>query len=139
VAQNDLYYTGLAVININAQPVTATIEVYNVDGSLVATGQHQIPPGSRFSKERMGTRIPTLREVLSEVAGKLLINIEMANYASPRDRLPIEVVILVKELNLGRRVLLSSFNPLALIANAGFTALISIQKLTNQRFTDDKR
>jgi len=71
--------------------------------------------GSRFSKEYSGVRIPTLREVLAEIAAKLLVNIEMTNYTNPRDLLPEAVTALVKELDLERRVLLSSFHPLALL------------------------
>lgn len=74
----------------------------------------ELDAGSRFSQEFAGERIPMLDEVLAELDRKLLINVEMSNYASPRDALPRRVVELVRRHHMERRVLLSSFNPLAL-------------------------
>jgi hypothetical protein len=50
VAQDDLYFTGLATINPNAQAVGVTVEVYSAEGTQVATGTQQVPAGGRFSK-----------------------------------------------------------------------------------------
>jgi len=70
--------------------------------------------GSSFSPEFAGERIPILDEVFAELGAKSLINVEMTNYASPRDSLPERVVELVFTFGLESRVLLSSFNPFAL-------------------------
>jgi len=75
----------------------------------------RLDAGSRFSEEYSVTRIPTLREVLTELATKLLVNVEMTNYANPLDRLPEAVAALVKEIGVENKVLLSSFNPIALL------------------------
>jgi hypothetical protein len=50
VAQNDLFFTGLAALNPNPVAVTATIVVYDVEGAVIAQGSRQIPPNGRFSK-----------------------------------------------------------------------------------------
>ncbi|MBE9479756.1 MAG: glycerophosphodiester phosphodiesterase [Chloroflexi bacterium] len=71
--------------------------------------------GSRFDARFAEEKIPTLEEVFSAVGNKILINVELKNYASPFDRLPEIVVALVKKKGLSDCVLLSSFNPIALI------------------------
>jgi glycerophosphoryl diester phosphodiesterase len=72
--------------------------------------------GTRFSLEFAGERVPTLDEVFAELGGRLLLNVEMTNYVTPRDALPQRVVELVRRHTLERQVLLSSFNPVALRA-----------------------
>jgi glycerophosphoryl diester phosphodiesterase len=71
--------------------------------------------GSHFSEDFKGESIPTLELVLKELGEKLLINIELTNYHRPWDRLPHAVIRLVKEYHLEERILLSSFNPWALV------------------------
>ncbi len=71
--------------------------------------------GSMFDARFAGEKISTLEEVFSTVGKKILINVELKNYASPFDLLPEVVVDLVREARLSDRVLLSSFNPIALI------------------------
>lgn len=70
--------------------------------------------GSHFSPAYAGEKVPTLDEVFDAVGSQLLINVEMGNYASPRDALAEAVVDVVRRHKMERRVLLSSFNPLAL-------------------------
>lgn len=70
--------------------------------------------GAHFSAEFAGEPVPTLEEVLEAVGSRLLVNVEMGNYATPMDRLPEVVVEAVRRQGLQGRVLLSSFNPLAL-------------------------
>jgi glycerophosphoryl diester phosphodiesterase len=72
--------------------------------------------GSRFSAPFAGERIPTLAEVFESLGQRCLINVELTNYASPRDSLPQRVAQLVRDFHLEARVLLSSFNPIALRA-----------------------
>jgi glycerophosphoryl diester phosphodiesterase len=75
----------------------------------------QLDAGSHFSIKFAQERIPTLDEVFQNVGSNLLINVEMTNYARPRDRLPQKVIALIHEYGLDNRILLSSFNPWALI------------------------
>jgi glycerophosphoryl diester phosphodiesterase len=59
--------------------------------------------------------VPSLANVFRSIGQEILINVELKNYTSPTDNLPDKVVALVMEYNLEDRVLLSSFNMLALI------------------------
>lgn len=70
--------------------------------------------GSFFSAQFRGEPIPTLAEVFEAVGERVLINVELTNYASPRDALVEKVVALVKKYHLEERVLFSSFHPLNL-------------------------
>lgn len=58
-----------------------------------------------------GQRIPTLVEVFENFGGRFLINIELKNYSSIFDALPIQVAKLVKKFQLEDSVVISSFNP----------------------------
>ena len=58
-----------------------------------------------------GQSIPTLDEVFEEFGGRLIINVELKNYTSVFDGLPIETAKLVKKHQLGESVIVSSFNP----------------------------
>jgi len=58
-----------------------------------------------------GERIPTLEEVLDTFGGQCLINIELKNYASPFDALPVIVAKKLKNYGFPEKLLISSFNP----------------------------
>ena len=70
--------------------------------------------GSFFHPAFQKERIPTLQEIIEVVGKDLLLNIELTNYANPRDELPEAVIAVVRAHQLEARVLLSSFNRLAL-------------------------
>ena len=61
-----------------------------------------------------GEHIPTLQEVLAKLGGQCLLNIELKNYASPFDRLPVVVAQMVKDAALVDSVIISTFNPVNL-------------------------
>jgi glycerophosphoryl diester phosphodiesterase len=61
--------------------------------------------GEAFS----GEKIPTLAEVFATVGGKLKINVELTNYATPEDGLPEKALALVRDFHLEDSVLFSSF------------------------------
>ena len=58
-----------------------------------------------------GEKIPPLSEVLTHFAGRFLINIELKNYSSIFDSLPIKVAEMIKTHKCAQSVLISSFNP----------------------------
>ena len=58
-----------------------------------------------------GEKVPLLSDVLDQFGGKFLINIELKNYTSIFDSLPLEVSKLINTYNLVEDVLISSFNP----------------------------
>lgn len=71
--------------------------------------------GLKFSPEYKTEKIPTLAEVFETMGGQIMINVELANYASPLDDLPDKVISLINQFKLDSCVLLSSFNIIALI------------------------
>jgi glycerophosphoryl diester phosphodiesterase len=75
----------------------------------------KLDAGSHFNKSFEGEKIPSLEEVYDAIGSKIFINVEIKNYASPRDNLPEEVADLTNKFNLSERVIFSSFNPYALI------------------------
>ncbi len=75
----------------------------------------ELDAGMKFDARFAGERIPTLKEVLEAVGDKVLVNVELTNYAHPLDALPSKAISLVRELGLERRVFFSSFNPVALM------------------------
>ncbi len=74
----------------------------------------ELDAGCYFDATFCGERIPTLDEVFETLGQKIFINVELKNYASPFDDLPKKVASLAKKHNLAKRMLCSSFNPLAL-------------------------
>ncbi len=58
-----------------------------------------------------GETLPTLPEVFDRFGGKFLINIELKNYSSLFDRLPVVVAEHVNAFGLTGSVIISSFNP----------------------------
>jgi glycerophosphoryl diester phosphodiesterase len=75
----------------------------------------RLDAGGRFGERFINERIPTLGEVFEAVGHRLLINVELTNYGSLFDRLVSAVLEQVHEHELEERILLSSFNPVALL------------------------
>ncbi len=71
--------------------------------------------GAYFGDSFSGERVPILSEVFDILAGKILINVELTNYATLFDRLPEKVISLIVSRGMENDVLISSFNPVALI------------------------
>jgi len=65
--------------------------------------------GSFFSANFSAEKIPTLEDVFKTVGNKTLINVELTNYNTPRDHLVESVCMLVKQFNLQKHVMFSSF------------------------------
>jgi glycerophosphoryl diester phosphodiesterase len=74
----------------------------------------ELDAGSHFSNAFKGEKIPTLAEVFEAVGHQVFINIELTNYASPRDQLPNLTAALVRKFGLQERIMFSSFNHFAL-------------------------
>jgi len=70
--------------------------------------------GVRFSPQFAGERIPTLLEVATWAQGGMLLNIELKSLSIRNDGLEEKVIEIVHQCGLQGRVILSSFNPLAL-------------------------
>ncbi|MFH1184943.1 MAG: glycerophosphodiester phosphodiesterase family protein [Chloroflexota bacterium] len=65
--------------------------------------------GSHFSGQYQGEKIPFLEEVLEAFGKKLLINVELRNYWTPRDGLADRVCELLQRHSLQGNILFSSF------------------------------
>lgn len=65
--------------------------------------------GSFFSETYRGEKIPTLAEVFEAVGKRTLINVELTNYTTPRDKLVESVCKLVEHFGLQEHVMFSSF------------------------------
>jgi glycerophosphoryl diester phosphodiesterase len=81
--------------------------------------------GSYFSKAYRTETIPTLDEVFSEIGGELLINVELTNDHRPWDRLTRSTIELIHKYHLSETILLSSFNPWALMQAKRIDATIA--------------
>lgn len=71
--------------------------------------------GSSFDARFRGEPVPTLEEVFERYGGKTYLNVELKNETSPWNALPARVVQVVDSFNVGDEVLISSFNPLAIL------------------------
>ncbi len=75
----------------------------------------ELDAGSWFSADFRDEKIPLLSEVFEAVGKKVLMNVELTNYATPFDGLVNEVVALIKKYGLQERVIFSSFFPTNLV------------------------
>ena len=71
--------------------------------------------GSHFDCAYVGESIPTLDEVFDNFGHQTFINVELTNYASPLDELPAKIAQIVKQRQINKSLLFSSFNPIPLI------------------------
>lgn len=85
--------------------------------------------GSSFSSEFAGEKIPILSEVLEEFSKRLLINIELTNYASISDGLANKAAHLVKQMGVENRVFFSSFHPYNLFITRRILPNVSVALL----------
>lgn len=69
----------------------------------------KLDAGSWFDKSFAGLQVPLLEEVFETVGKEKIINIELTNYATPRDRLVEKVCELIKKHKNQNQILFSSF------------------------------
>jgi glycerophosphoryl diester phosphodiesterase len=74
----------------------------------------KLDAGLKFASKYKGEKIPLLDEVFEAVGKKMLINVELTNYANPGDKLPEKVAELIKKHGIGSNILFSSFHPITL-------------------------
>jgi len=70
--------------------------------------------GINFEPAYHDERIPTLADVLYTIPDNIFINIELKNLSTPNDALPLKTADLIQNFQAQQRVLISSFNPVAL-------------------------
>jgi glycerophosphoryl diester phosphodiesterase len=97
------------VIIIHDQTLNRTTNGSGAVTKQTLAALRDLDAGSWKSAEFRGEKIPLLDEVLETVGKKVLMNIELTNYATPFDGLVTEVVALVKKHGLQERIIFSSF------------------------------
>jgi len=102
------------IVVIHDQTVDRTTQGTGIVRQMTLAELRKLDAGSHFDIAFQGEPIPTLEEVLKAIGQLTFINIELTNYASLTDELPQKAAALVKRLKLSRRVMFSSFNPIAL-------------------------
>ena len=102
------------VVVIHDQTVDRTTDGTGTVRKLPLAALREFDAGTKFNPKYKGEKIPTLAEVFELIGNILFINIEITNYASPLDALPVKVAELVKHHGLQERVLFSSFYGLSL-------------------------
>jgi len=71
----------------------------------------ELDAGLYFSEEFRGEKVPLLEDMLIRYQDKILINIELKNYHSPKDELASIVLEMVESLGMLDHVIFSSFLP----------------------------
>jgi glycerophosphoryl diester phosphodiesterase len=84
-------------------------------GTLNLTELRQFDAGAHFNNKFKGECIPTLDQVFESIGTACYYNLELTNYGSVTDDLPIRVVSKAREYQLEDHILFSSFNPIALL------------------------
>jgi len=111
-------------VQLSADGVAVVIHDFVVDHTTDGLGRvadktlvelKALDAGVRFSPQFAGERIPTLAQVFESLDGRLLVNVELKCWRRS-DALAASAVQLVRRHAMEKRVLFSSFNPLALRA-----------------------
>jgi len=110
-------------VHLSADGVPVVIHNFTVDETTDGKGPvsdltlaelKRLDAGAKFGPAFAGERIPTLAEVFAAVGKRLLINIELKTRETRNSGLVPAVLDLIAQAGLTERVMLSSFNPLAL-------------------------
>ncbi len=103
------------VVVIHDGSVDRTTNGHGRVAEMTLTEIQALKAGSSLGAEFEDQTVPTLDQVLTLFAVTIPINIELKNYATPWDDLPVRVAQLVRKHRCRDQILFSSFNPLALI------------------------
>jgi len=110
-------------VHLSADGVPVVIHDSTVDATTDGSGRvadltlaqlKQLDAGAPFDPAFAGERIPTLKEVLETMGGRLLLNIELKTTSLRDNGLERAVIARVGQHGLETHVLLSSFNPFSL-------------------------
>ena len=96
-------------VALHDQTVDRTTDASGDVSSLFLSTVRELDAGTHFSRNYSYERIPTLEEVFDTIGHKTILNVELTNYATPRDMLPDIVAEMVIQHGLEDRVLFSSF------------------------------
>ena len=97
------------VIVMHDPTVDRTTDGHGRVRDLTLADFRKLDAGAYYSEAYRGTKVPTLDEVFEAIGKRCVINVELTNYATPRDTLVEKVCDLVKRHALQDRILFSSF------------------------------
>jgi len=100
------------VIVIHDSSVDRTTHGHGPVRQLTLAELKALDAGSWFGPQFADVHIPTLREVTEWAGNDMLLNIELKDWTLDANGLEQKVIAIVREYEMERRVLLSSFNPL---------------------------
>ena len=84
---------------------------FNVSMSALREALKSLDAGCKLDRRFTGEPLPLLDQVFEELGGQFLINVELKNYTTVFDDLPVRVAQTVKSFDLMDTVFFSSFNP----------------------------
>ncbi len=102
------------VVVIHDQTVDRTTNGSGRVNNLTLAKLKELDAGSHFSNTYHGEQIPTLEEVFEICACRIFLNIELTNYRTPFDSLPLKVAELIEHSTPENQYLVSSFHPVPL-------------------------
>ena len=94
--------------------VDSTTDGFGLVTEMTLAQLKSLDAGSWFGDEFRGTRIPTLDEVFEAVGNQVLVNVEIKSEARETDGVEQVVADVIAKHGMAQRVIVSSFNPLAL-------------------------
>jgi glycerophosphoryl diester phosphodiesterase len=110
-------------VHLTADGTLVVIHDFTVDDTTDGSGRvedmnlaelKRLDAGAWFDARFAGQQVPTLDEVVDAVGDEMLLNIELKTAAWHDQKLERAVVDFVHARGIGERVILSSFNPLAM-------------------------
>jgi glycerophosphoryl diester phosphodiesterase len=102
------------IVVIHDKSVDRTTDGSGRVADLPLAALKELDAGCKYDKAYCEERIPTLEEVFVRLGHETFINIELSNYEAPFNRLPEKVANVIKRHGFENRVIISSFNPVAL-------------------------
>jgi len=109
----DLTFDGHAVVMHDAT-IDRTTDGQGRVSALTLAEIRQVDAGRWKSTAFRGERVPLLDEVFEAVGQRVLINVEVKSTSLHSNGVETQVAVLVRRYGLIERVIISSFNPLAL-------------------------
>ncbi len=98
---------------IHDQTLERTTDGHGLVSEVTLSELKKLDAGSWFSPEFKGESIPTLEEILLQIRGKILVNIEIKpesyESAGPDDAIEKQICIMVEKFGMAESVLISSF------------------------------
>jgi glycerophosphoryl diester phosphodiesterase len=102
------------VVVIHDQTLERTTDGSGLVGAHTWDELKNLDAGSFYDPSFKEEGIPTLEQVFEAVGQDIYINVELTNYATPKDALPEKVTALIARHGLEARVFCSSFTPFTL-------------------------